>query len=62
MTLHDCVERLLCLLALTYKWHVLVSILQECPSKRHGYCTWSVVTLGLRAGAVLITMPKGCWL
>ncbi|WP_407572814.1 IS4 family transposase [Deinococcus altitudinis] len=49
MTLHDHVERLLCLLTLTYVWCVLVGILQECPLKRHGRRAWSVVTLGLRA-------------
>ena len=49
MTLHDHVERLLCLLTLTYVWCVLVGILQEYPFKRHGRRAWSVVTLGLRA-------------
>ena len=49
MTLHDHVERLLCLLTLPYVWCVLVDILQECPFKRHGRRAWSVVTLGLRA-------------
>lgn len=49
MTLHDHVERLLCLLTLTYVWCVLVGMLQECPMKRHGRRAWSVVTLGLRA-------------
>jgi len=48
MTLHDHVERLLCLLTLTYVWCVLVGILQACPLKRHGRRAWSVVTLGLR--------------
>jgi len=48
MTLHDHVERLLCLLTLTYIWCVLAGILQECPLKRHGRRAWSVVTLGLR--------------
>lgn len=47
MTLHDHVERLLCLLTLTYVWCVLVGMLQECPLKRHGRRAWSVVTLGL---------------
>ena len=49
MTLHDHVERLLCLLTLTYVWCVLVGVLQECPMKRHGRRAWSVVTLGLCA-------------
>jgi hypothetical protein len=49
MTLHDHVERLLCLLTLTYVWCVLVGLLQDCPLKRHGRRAWSVVTLGLRA-------------
>ncbi len=49
MTLHDHVERLLCLLTLTYVWCVLVGVLEECPLKRHGRRAWSVVTLGLRA-------------
>jgi len=48
MTLHDHVERLLCLLTLTYVWCVLVGMLQECLLKRHGRRAWSVVTLGLR--------------
>ncbi|MGY2897066.1 IS4 family transposase [Deinococcus sp. UYEF24] len=48
MTLHDHVERLLCLLTLTYVWCVLVGVTQECPLKRHGRRAWSVVTLGLR--------------
>ncbi|MGY2897286.1 hypothetical protein ACVWZX_005332, partial [Deinococcus sp. UYEF24] len=48
MTLHDHVERLLCLLTLTYVWCVLVGVTQECPLKWHGRRAWSVVTLGLR--------------
>lgn len=49
MTLHDHVERLLCLLTLTYVWCVLVGILETCPKKRHGRMAWSIVSLGLRA-------------
>ena len=49
MTLYDHVACLLCLLILTYVWYVLVGILQECPSKRHGRRAWSVITLGLPA-------------
>ncbi|WP_233218925.1 IS4 family transposase [Deinococcus arcticus] len=49
MTLHDHVERLLCLLTLTYVWCVLVGIPEICPNKQHGRRAWSVVTLGLRA-------------
>ena len=48
MTLHDHVERLLCLLTLTYVWCVLVGVSQECPLKRHGRRSWGVVTLGMR--------------
>ncbi|UBV45387.1 hypothetical protein LAJ19_19835 (plasmid) [Deinococcus taeanensis] len=49
MTLHDHVERLLCLLTLTDVWCVLVGIPEICPNKQHGRRAWSVVTLGLRA-------------
>jgi len=55
MTLHDHVERLLCLLTLTYVWCVLVGMLQECPFKLHGRRAWSVVTLGLRTLVRLIS-------
>ena len=48
MTLHDHVERLLCLLTLAYVWCVLVGIVQACAVKAHGRRAWSVVTLGLR--------------
>ncbi|UQN09631.1 transposase [Deinococcus sp. QL22] len=48
MTLHDHVERLLCLLTLTYTWCVLVGITLECPKKAHGRRAWSVVKMGLR--------------
>lgn len=49
MTLHDHVERLLCLLTLAYVWCVMVGVLQGCAVKAHGRRAWSVVTLGLRA-------------
>jgi hypothetical protein len=48
MTLHDHVERLLCLLTLTYMWCVLVGVTLECPKKAHGRRAWSVVKMGLR--------------
>ncbi len=48
MTLHDHVERLLCLLTIAYVWCVLVGLLQEANFKSHGRRAWSVVTLGLR--------------
>ncbi|MFC5850240.1 hypothetical protein [Deinococcus petrolearius] len=48
MTLHDHVERLLCLLTLTYTWCVLVGVTLECPKKAHGRRAWSVVKVGLR--------------
>ncbi|MFB9993879.1 transposase [Deinococcus oregonensis] len=48
MTLHDHVERLLCLLTLAYVWCVLVGLLQTLTVKVHGRRAWSVVTLGLR--------------
>jgi hypothetical protein len=48
MTLHDHVERLLCLLTIAYVWCVLVGLLQEVALKSHGRRAWSVVTLGLR--------------
>ncbi len=48
MTLHENVERLLCLLTLAYVWCVLVGLLQTCTVKVHGRRAWSVVTLGLR--------------
>lgn len=48
MTLHDHVERLLCLLTLAYVWCVLVGVLQACAMKAHGRRAWSVITLGLR--------------
>ncbi|WP_281166586.1 transposase [Deinococcus aquatilis] len=48
MTLHDHVERLLCLLTLAYVWCVLVGIFQACATKAHGRRAWSIVTLGLR--------------
>ncbi|MCD0159015.1 transposase [Deinococcus sp. 6GRE01] len=48
MTLHDHVERLLCLLTLTYTWCVLVGVTLDCPKKAHGRRAWSVVKMGLR--------------
>jgi len=48
ITLHVIVERLLCLLALTYTWCVLVGVTLDCPKKAHGHRAWSVVKMGLR--------------
>ncbi|AFD26097.1 Tn10-like transposase [Deinococcus gobiensis I-0] len=48
MTLHDHVERLLCLLTLTYTWCVLVRVTLDRPKKAHGRRAWSVVKMGLR--------------
>lgn len=48
MTLHDHLERLLCLLVLGYVWSLLVGLQEECHLKKHGRRAWSVVTLGLR--------------
>lgn len=48
MTLHDHVERLLCLLTIAYVWCVLFGLLQEANFKSHGRHAWSVETLGLR--------------
>lgn len=48
MTLHDHVERLLCLLTLAYVWCVLVGVVQACAVKAHGRRAWSIVTMGLR--------------
>ncbi|WP_230287367.1 hypothetical protein [Deinococcus sp. 12RED42] len=43
MALHVIVERLLCLLTLTYTWCVLVGVTLDSPKKVHGRRTWSVV-------------------
>lgn len=48
MTLHDHLERLLCVLILAYVWCILVGLQQEIRIKSHGRRAWSVVTLGLR--------------
>ncbi|MFC6663710.1 transposase [Deinococcus multiflagellatus] len=48
MTLHDHVERLLCLLTLTYTWCVRVGVTLDCPRKAHGRRAWSVVKMGLQ--------------
>ena len=48
MTLYDHVERLLCLLTLTYTWYVLVGVTLDCPKKAHGRRAWSVVKMGLQ--------------
>ena len=42
------VERLLCLLTLTYMWCVLVGVTLDCPKKAHGRRAWSVVKMELR--------------
>ena len=49
MTLHDHVERLLCLLTIAYVWCVLVGVLQDAKRKAHSRRAWSVISLGLRA-------------
>ncbi|RJF68966.1 IS4 family transposase [Deinococcus cavernae] len=49
MTLHDHVERLLCLLTIAYVWCVLVGVMQDTKRKAHGRRAWSVISLGLRA-------------
>ena len=58
MTLHDHLERLLCLLTLTYLWCVLVGLEEECRMKAHGRRDWSVVTLGLRKLVRVISQPE----
>ena len=48
MTLHDHLERLLCVLTLAYVWCILVGLQQSVRLKSHGRRAWSVITLGLR--------------
>lgn len=48
MTLHDHLERLLCVLTLAYVWCILVGLQQSVRLKTHGRRAWSVITLGLR--------------
>ncbi|MHA0044359.1 transposase [Deinococcus sp. PEB2-63] len=60
MTLHDHVERLLCLLTLTYRWSVLVGFTLECPKKAHGRRAWSVVKMGLRELVRAFSRESAC--
>ena len=48
MTLHDHLERLLCLLTIAFVCSVLVGLEEPSVVKRHGRRAWSVFTLGLR--------------